>query len=294
MAIDYFTQGIDMYKENKDVLLVEKSLDLKNIVSVLFTNRSLCYSKKGLEANVIADSTYVIENINKENVKALYRRALAFKHFGQNKESLADLKKILEIEPKNKDAIREEKEVKKLFEEELYKQYNKQSKAKKSEDKQEANNKKISEINSSESLNTTKPKIEEIKDPVSAIKEQVKPETVKRKKVADETIENASKIAAKEIGKDKVRIPSTSYAFEADVNSLKKDSEGLYSYISNIPPSTYSKIYKSIDIQADYLVLILDAINKFESDNDKILNILYHFSMTQNITMTMMFFNEKR
>lgn len=283
-----------MYKENKDVLLVEKSTDLKNIVSVLFTNRALWYSKKKLEANVISDTTYVIEHINNENVKAYYRRAYSYKQFGQYKESLADLKKILELEPTNKDAIREEKEVKKLFEDELVKQYNKQNKAKKADENKPVVSNKVTEISSTDSTSNQKPKVQEIDTPTTSTHQQpAKPEPVKRAKVDDNTIENAVKIAAKEIGKDKVRIPSTSYAFEADINSLKKDSERLFDYVSNIPPSTYSKIYKNTDIQPDYLVLILEALNQFETDNDKILNILYHFSLAQNITMTMMFFNEK-
>lgn len=206
---------------------------------------------------------------------------------------MSDLKKVLAIEPNNKDAIREESEVKKLFENELKKQYNKQSKTKKTEETKPATTGKVTEIASSDSTSSSKPKVEEISTPAATAKPAAKPEPVKRAKVGEETIEKAAKIAAREIGKDKVKIPSTSYAFEADVNSLKKDSERLYDYISNIPPSTYSKIYKNVDIQPDYLVLILEALNQYESDSDKILNILYHFSLAQNITMTMMFFNDK-
>jgi len=240
-----------------------------------------------LDANVIADTTYVLENLSKSNVKSYYRRALSYKNFSQYKEALSDLQKILEIEPKNKDAIKEEKVVKKLFEDELYKQFQKKNKDKKVVEEVKA--KPAAPTNEEKK---SKPKIEEITEPIITSGETKAPEPVKRVKIDSETIDKAAKIASKEIGKDKIRIPNTSYGFEADVNSLKKDEESLYNYISNIPPSTYSKIYKNIDIQADYLVMILKVLNKFETDMDRLLNVLYHFSMSQNITMTMMFFND--
>lgn len=257
-----------------------------NTVAIsIFTNRALCYSKKKLDANVIADTTYVIDNLTKKNVKAYYRRALAYKNYGQYKEALADLNQIIAFEPKNKDATKEITIVKKLFEDDLAKQYQKQNKQ--SAPKTEAAKPKISEASQ-----PSRPKIQEIKEltPSQAAPKRQSPK--KRVKIGSETIEKAAKIAAEHIGKDKIRLPNTSYGFEADINSLRKNEEDLYNYVSHIPPSTYSKIYKNMDIQADYLVAILTVLDKFEKDNDRILNILYHFSLTQNITMTMMFFND--
>lgn len=283
-AIDEFTAAIELYKENIDVVKFEKDQGLNKSIISLFTNRALAYSKKSLEANVIADTTYVIDNLTKTNVKAYFRRAMAYKSFGQYKEALNDLSEILTLEPTNKNGKTEYTQVKKLFEEELNKQYAKQQK-KAQEQKPTPTPQPQPKVQET----SGRPKIEEIKEPI--ISSTTVPEPKKRVKIADETIEKAAKIAAKTIGTDKIKIPNTAYGFEADVNSLKKNPEELYNYISNLPPSTYSKIYKNIDIPADYLIAILDVINKFETDVDKILNMLYHFSMTQNITMTMMFFN---
>jgi tetratricopeptide (TPR) repeat protein len=257
----------------------------KSIISI-FTNRALAYSKKKLDANVIADTTYVIENLTKENVKAFYRRAAAYKNYGQYKEALSDLSEVLAIEPANVNGKKDYTEVKKLYEDELTKKFEKeQKKVQNLKPKPEPQAKPMVQET------TAKPKIQEISNPIVSSKPA--PEPKKRVKIDEKTIEKAVKIASSTIGKEKIRIPNTAYGFEADVNSLKKNDEELFSYISNLPPSTYSKIYKNIDIQADYLVIILDVFNKFETDNDKILNMLYHFSMTQNITMTMMFFNDK-
>jgi tetratricopeptide (TPR) repeat protein len=266
------------------VLKHEKDSDLTKSAISLFTNRSLCYQKKNLDANVIADTTDVIDNLTQTNVKAYFRRATSYKNFGQYKDSLADLNKALEIEPKNADAKKLHKEVKELFEKELQKQFEKQKKtAAPTEPKC-----KVKEIK-----DIIGPKVQEIK-PGEEVKRTDKTitEPKKRVKIDDEIIEKAAEIATKEIGKDKIRIPTTSYGFEADVNSLKKDDSKLYNYVTNIPPSTYSKIYKSVDIQPDYLVCILGSLDKHEKDSNKILHILYNFSLAQNISMTMMFLND--
>ena len=214
---------------------------------------------------------------------------MAYKSYGQYKESLADLNEMLAIEPTHQSAKKEYSEVKALFEQELTKEFEKKQKAAAKKATLKSNLEptlKVSEVKEA------KPLIEEVKDGKTSSPQKA-PEPKKRTKLTDESIEKAAKIAREEIGKDTVRIPNTSYGFEADINSLKKDPENLYSYISKIPPSTYLKIYKNMDIQADYLVLILDSINKFETDNDRILNILYYFAQTQNITMTMMFMNDE-
>ena len=111
-------------------------------------------------------------------------------------------------------------------------------------------------------------------------------------KIPDVTINKAAKIATKSIGKDAVRIPNTSYGFEADLNSLKRTEEELYAYISHIPPTLYSKFYKTTDINADFLMIILNSILKYETSSDKILDLLYNFSLTNNFSMTVMFFND--
>lgn len=230
-------------------------------------------------------------------MKAFYRRAIAYKNFGQYKESLADLNEILTIEPENKDALKEHQAVKALFEKDLLKNFEKQKKAKENEDKKSNEAKvtpKVAETKIASQPEFSKPKIQKIKD-ISGTPKKETPkasEPKKRAKIATETISKATEMASKEIGKDTIKIPNTSYGFEADVNSLKKDPEMLYSYISKLPPTTYSKIYKNIDIQADYLMLIFNTLSTYESDSDKILNILYHFSQAQNITMTMMFMDD--
>ena len=287
-AIENFTKGIDLFRENKEVVKLEKDTELTKIAISLFTNRSLCYSKMKRDANVIADTTYVINNLSKMNIKAYYRRALSYKNFGQYKESLSDLNEILSIEPGNKDAQKELKVVKKLFEKELEKQIKKQQQKQKKTTKED--------INVQQSKISKEVKVSEVKESeVKASKVKVtNPMTQKKRvKIDDETINKAAKIASKKIGRDKIQIPKTSYSFEADLNSLRKNEEELYSYISQLPPTTYSKIYKELEIQYDFFILILNILNKFETDSDRILNILYNFSLTENITMTVMFFNDE-
>ncbi|CAI2382792.1 unnamed protein product [Moneuplotes crassus] len=297
-AIESFTKGIEVYKDNQEVVKLEKCTDLTKIAISLFTNRALCYSKQRRDANVIADTTYVIENLSRKNVKAYYRRALAYKNFGQYKDSLSDLNKILEFESNNKDARKEQKVVKELYEKELKKQMEKQMKKqmgemegkKKKEEKKATSKTKVEEVKST-GVKVKEISPEEAQAAKSKTSEPVQPK--KKVKIDDEVINKAAELASKTIGKDKVRIPNTTYGFESDLNSLKKDPENLYNYISQIPPSVFSKLYKDCDINPDYLVLILNSVTTYEKNADKILELLYNFSKTSNFSMTVMFFTDE-
>ena len=77
-AAEHFTKGIDLYRGNQEVVKLEQSNDLKQVAISLFTNRALVYSKKKLDANVIADTTYVIENLSKGNIKELKANSIVF------------------------------------------------------------------------------------------------------------------------------------------------------------------------------------------------------------------------
>jgi len=272
-----------VYKNNKEVVALEKSNELNNMAIGLFTNRSLCYFKKKLDANVIADATYVIENLSKKNVKAYYRRSVSYKNFGQYKDSITDLETILTFDPKNKDVEKELPIVKKLLEDDLKKQFDRINKS---------NSKNTSAPKASETNESKRPIIEEITEPIKPSTTTQVPEPKKKIKISNDILEKAAKKASEEIGKNKIKVPKTSYAFEADINSLKKNETDLYAYISGIPVETYSNVYTKIDIQADYLVIILESMNKFEENNDRILEVLSNIADAQNISMTMMFMND--
>ena len=195
-------------------------------------------------------------------MKAYFRRAMSYKTYGQYKEALADLNEIKAFEPKNKEASKEYDIVKTLFEEDLQKNFAKQQKQAKAQAEKQAKQEAAKAQPKVQEVSSNKPMIEEIKD-AKPPTETKAPEPTKRVKVDESTIKGAVKLASKEIGKETVRIPNTAYGFEADLNSLQKDENNLYNYLSKIPPSTYSKIYKKTDINVDFLVVILKSLNSY-------------------------------
>ncbi len=87
-----------------------KCIELDPANTVGYLNRSLCYVKLNQPDMAIADSGFVLER-DASNVKALYRRASAYKIKKNYDLVAADLKKLLILEPNNQIAAKEYKEV---------------------------------------------------------------------------------------------------------------------------------------------------------------------------------------
>ena len=86
--------------------------------AVSYTNRSLCYLKLNKPEEAEADCTKAL-TLEKDNVKAMFRRAQARKMLKKNKESLEDLNHLLKVDSKNTAAKKEMEVVKGLWREEL-------------------------------------------------------------------------------------------------------------------------------------------------------------------------------
>jgi len=73
LAAAKFTTGIALYQKHKELCHSDKNVLLK--VTQLYTNRALAWHNNGNQDDAIKDADYVLENIDENNVKALYRRA---------------------------------------------------------------------------------------------------------------------------------------------------------------------------------------------------------------------------
>lgn len=93
-AIDCFTKCIELFSDRV----------------VPYTNRALCYLKLGKCDDVLNDCNQAL-SIEFHNVKALYRRALAYKMLEKYEESLIDLETILKLDPSNTAAKKELRQV---------------------------------------------------------------------------------------------------------------------------------------------------------------------------------------
>lgn len=92
-----------------------KCIDLDSTNVIGYLNRSLCHVKLNQPDQAITDCTFVLEQ-DKNNVKALYRRASANKLKQKYDLVAKDLKKLLNLEPNNQIAASEYKSVTALLE----------------------------------------------------------------------------------------------------------------------------------------------------------------------------------
>lgn len=105
MAGSKFGEGITLYQKHEK--LCKDNKDLMAKVTQLYTNRALAWHSLGNHDDAMQDATYVLENIDSENPKALFRRAIAYKTKGQLNNAAKDLETLVRVEPKNPHAKKE-------------------------------------------------------------------------------------------------------------------------------------------------------------------------------------------
>ncbi|XP_058759820.1 uncharacterized protein LOC131633125 [Vicia villosa] len=85
---------------------LQVALDVPSFVeirSICYANRAVCFLKQGKYENTIKECTKALE-LNPAYVKALVRRGEAHEKLEHFEEAIADMKKILEIDPSNDQA----------------------------------------------------------------------------------------------------------------------------------------------------------------------------------------------
>jgi tetratricopeptide (TPR) repeat protein len=118
-AINEFNNGINLIKENIEVYQLQKSM-FKEVFTALYTNKCLANSKMNdKDDEIIEDTNYVLTSIDEKNLKALFRRAVAYKNKKRFKESIKDLQVVIDMDANNKNAKDELVIVKKMFDEDL-------------------------------------------------------------------------------------------------------------------------------------------------------------------------------
>lgn len=117
-AVQYYSQaietlGVDFEKLKIDNDLIEADENEGKLIDQLktnaclqkcFNNRSQCYLKLGNFKKALGDSNRVLLAVPNDT-KALFRRSQALKELGRLEEALLGAKKLITIDPKNKDAI---------------------------------------------------------------------------------------------------------------------------------------------------------------------------------------------
>ncbi|XP_050293749.1 tetratricopeptide repeat protein 1 isoform X3 [Anthonomus grandis grandis] len=93
-------EAIDLYTEGLRICPLKFDSDR----AVLYANRGACKAKLDRKESAIEDCTKAIE-LNSTYVRAYLRRAKLYEDSDKLDESLEDFKKLLELDPGNKDAL---------------------------------------------------------------------------------------------------------------------------------------------------------------------------------------------
>ena len=77
---------------------------LKHTIVPCYSNLTLSYFKQGMYESVVKFATSVLEN-DKDNVKAFYRRGVAYKHLKQYRGAKSDLTRVKALDESMADEI---------------------------------------------------------------------------------------------------------------------------------------------------------------------------------------------
>ena len=87
-AVKHFSEAIKIFEDTGRPLTQG---DIKTKITQIYTNRSTSLHLLNQQSSVISDATFVIENLDSTNKKALYRRAHAYQTQGLFEEAARDL-----------------------------------------------------------------------------------------------------------------------------------------------------------------------------------------------------------
>lgn len=127
IALRYKERGIELFKDSRITdafykfsrackilitlepipdLELDKQLEsnINNLRFMLYNNMAMCHLSRKNYKHTITLCTKVLDK-DKNNVKALYRRGVAYGNMNNNEKAVADMKEVLTLEPNNNAAI---------------------------------------------------------------------------------------------------------------------------------------------------------------------------------------------
>ncbi|KAL1924519.1 uncharacterized protein VTP21DRAFT_4173 [Calcarisporiella thermophila] len=265
------------------------AFDPKNAVSLI--NRAMAYLKLKRYKEAEKDCTVGL-GLQPDNVKALWRRGIALKEQGKYKEARQDFQRALDIEPGNKQVFAElSKLPTEVAPDELLKPM--------------ASKKMVSPSQQGKSLEpeamVDRPErrrlvIEEV-DTFEAKKDEKKSGEVlvaplKTSSSVQSAITHSTGIKLPEVNAEvKTQAPRTTYEFERDWRTYRRNEKLLYQYLKCIPPSSFGNLFRS-SFESEYLTKFIEVLKNYYIPNDsatEIYNVLKGLSQVQRFEMVTMF-----
>ena len=87
-AVKQFSEAIKVFEDTGRPI---QQGDIKTKITQIYTNRCTSLHLLNQQSSVISDATFVIENLDETNKKALYRRAHAYKTQDKYEQAARDL-----------------------------------------------------------------------------------------------------------------------------------------------------------------------------------------------------------
>ena len=293
---EYKTKGNDSVKQNdyaKALEFYSKCIEIDSVNTVAYLNRSLCYVKMNKPDLAIQDSTFVLEK-DKDNVKALFRRAMAFKIKLDYDAAIGDLNKIVRLEKNNQIAIQELKDI-------------------------EQSKKALNEMNR---IKSTAQKVTEVKSSPAPAPAQTNAQTNKKITVISESDADKSKEKEeREVEKPeptpkptaapkpvliepkvlKIAKVTNAYEFLQAYNSINpKDTDSFCSLITKVSPSDLPKFIGS-KLDDSMLKNVIIALHKLALDEEKskllehaVVDYLKSLTKTQRFNVIKLFMSQEQ
>lgn len=272
-------KGNQLFKEGKFDAAINRytsAINLHPQNPVLYANRGMALLKKEHYAAAEADCDVALQ-LDPKYGKAIARRATARKKLRKYDLALEDFNLLLKVEPKNLQATTEIKEIESL-------------KAKQSKDMNKAGGSNLDVKPVSHNLQNgnripEKGRMERSNKPLKrilitevGIDENGSQKTRKPVVGKSDDAFQQKEVSEKVEGTPIFHAPSSSFAFEKELKTIKNNGEHLYKYLKLIPVSDYGKLFLCIDTLISPFINTLK--NYYMRDN-----IHYHDEMDSLTTV---------
>ena len=268
---------------------------------IAYSNRAMAYLKAKNFACAEEDCSSALR-LNAKHVKSWNRRGTARNKLGRHRAALRDFEAVLQLEPRNKQAINEIRKTREAIKISVKKA------PKKTATITESGGKSIPWVTcspSAESSNKTNgqkgPSSKDASNGGATV--QVTNAAVADSNIVPRGTSESGQVVdkAQAVVRERARkiamssdswSPASMFSFMNIWKSLKGDDEGKSLYLSSIDKGALKRLFKG-EVEADVFIEILNLCNKFLPTSEKrALEIVYAISNCSNFDMNIMFCNE--
>lgn len=282
-AVMHKDRGNAYFKEGRYEAAVEsytRGMEADETNALLPANRAMAFLKLNRFAEAEQDCSAALA-LDPSYTKAFARRATARAALGKCRDARDDFEQVLKLEPGNKQAISEIEKLTAEMRSSLAPQ-------------EDTLRKTVQPIHKPEHLRSTKPlRRMEIEEVGGAIAQTPLTSSPHHKIQKMEEKPDASCPAVARSAEDEVipPPPCTSFQLEADLRKISQNPQSTYSYLKQISPDSYPKIFQN-SLESDVLNRILQTFHRCHTRAEEaslLLDVLRNLASVKRFDMAVMF-----